>query len=531
MAWILKFFPGLQHFIDGDSLSFILYAVDGMEISVEKIKSMGWSTNSGEGAIQYETVSIDSRTVDAETIFFAYDGLKNPGKSFIVEAAQKGAPAVFVDAKYMHEITENLSQSARKVRLFFSPDFPSQAGLMISALYDNPSLKMKCIGVTGTNGKTTTAWAIYSILKKLQKKPSYIGTIGIELPGASLTAKLTTPPVDELQKYLYQAASQGGDYAIMETSSHGLKQGRLFGVNFCMGLFTNLTEDHRDYHHSVEDYLNSKKILFERVMKFFRDNPDKPCGAIINVDDPYGREIYDWIKTCDKNFPVTSFGKNGDFRICSIKPSWNGYAAQIEFEEKKFNLQTRFIGNFNIYNLGMAFAALLQLGFLTEDILPLFDELAVVPGRMEVHQKSNGALVVIDYAHTPDALKKALETLGELKPEKIHVLFGCGGDRDQAKRSEMGKIAEQWADQVILTNDNPRSEDPEKIMQQIESGMKKKNHLVIYDRKEAIRKSLQKIDSGSVLLVAGKGHEDYQILPGGRIHFSDREVIQEALRE
>lgn len=506
-----------------------------MKITVKEVLACGWHScfPFSDERIVYERVTADSRKTAQGCLFFAFDGIKSPGKNYIPDAIANRAAAVFVDEKYETGLTE-LEKSC-EIPFFYCADFTSRAAATISMLYQNPSAKMRCIGVTGTNGKTTIAWAIYSVLKDLGRKPSYVGTIGIELPDESVAASLTTPPIDEMHRLLHAAYLQNGDFFVAEASSHGLSQGRLAAINWNIAVFTNLTEDHRDYHKTMDDYYSAKKILFECWAKTFQDNIHRrentsPKGAaVINTDDKYGERLFDWLKTTYSNLPVISVGKNGMAKIVSISPSWNGYHAMIEFSGRTYNLRSRCIGAFNIYNLTTAFIALLQLGFTSGEILTRLESFTGAPGRMEMHRKPNASMVVVDYAHTPDALKKSLETLRELQPEKIVVIFGCGGDRDRDKRSQMGKIADEYADFTIITNDNPRTENPKKIIDEIKSGIVGKDFKVIFDRRQAIEEAVAKLNTGQVLLIAGKGHEDYQILPEGKIKFSDGEVVREAI--
>jgi UDP-N-acetylmuramoyl-L-alanyl-D-glutamate--2,6-diaminopimelate ligase len=492
-----------------------------MQISKSDLETLGWTTHSLHNEIIYTDVTADSRQVTPGFIFFAFDGAQKLGKDFIPDVLEKGASAVFTDNKYKPELAESLDLENSHYPVYFSDEFVNQAGKLASVLLGNTSNGIDCIAVTGTNGKTTTAWAIYKILKELGQLPSYIGTIGIELPESSSVAALTTPPLIQVHKILHDAKKQSGKYAVFETSSHGLEQGRLAGVNWKLGLFTNLTEDHRDYHGNMESYFSSKKILFENLLSQGNDST-----AIINVDDSYGKRLYDWMREQNTSFRAVSLGFSGEFKIVKINTAWNGYSAVLGFNKQTYELKSSLIGNFNIYNLSMAFAALFFLGFTPLEILSQIEKIKGAPGRMEVFRLKSGAIVVVDYAHTPDALKKALETLRELKPSKLSIVFGCGGDRDKAKRPQMGQIAENFADHVVITNDNPRSENSRDIIKEIENGMTKHMHAVIEDRRQAIEETSLKLTAGEVLLIAGKGHEDYQILPEGRIYFSDREIAR-----
>ena len=499
-----------------------------MRIQIKQILDLGWHGNFSADEIVYDEVWADSRKIKPGSIFFAFDGLKVAGSSFVGEALEKKAAAIFVDKKYEKEINEISKNS--NIPVFYSGNFSEMAGRTISCLYNYPTSNMACIGITGTNGKTTIAWVIYSALKALKKKSAYVGTIGIELPENKISASHTTPPVDEVHRLAYHAREQGGEYFVMETSSHGLAQGRLAGVDWTIAMFTNLTEDHRDYHATMEEYFLSKKILFKQWLDCYKKSGNARFAAIINSDDAYGVRLLEWLKSQDENLPLISVGKNGSLKISAIRTSWEGYEADLEFKGAKYTLKSKCIGNYNIYNLAMSFACLAQLGFNPPDFLAQLELFQGAPGRMQRFQKTNGSVIFVDYAHTPDALEKSIKTLRELNPGKVLVVFGCGGDRDQAKRSQMGKIADDLADHTIVTNDNPRSEDPEKIVAQITSTMRKNRCQVIYDRREAIFQAVKTLNAGEVLLVAGKGHEDYQILSSGKINFSDAETVEEAIR-
>jgi len=513
-----------------------------MQITIQEILALGWRTRlapSPGQKIVYEDITADSRKVAPKSVFFAFDGIKSAGKMYIPQAAQNGACAIFTDAKYESQLAD--METAFQIPFFYAEAFKEIAPKTMASLYHAPASKMGCIGITGTNGKTTIAWALYSALKRLGRKPSYVGTIGIELPTESSPNPLTTPPLDEMHRLTYVARLQGGDYFISETSSHGLIQGRLDGIDWDIAIFTNLTEDHRDYHKTMEDYYLAKRILFEKWAESARGDLHKAVDgaslkkltrtAIINTDDEYGLTLFNWLKTSYPELPVVGIGKNSAAaaKIVSINPAWSGYEACLEFSNATYRLKSKCIGEFNIYNLAMTFAALLALGFDPAQALAALEDFTGAPGRMEMYHKPNGGMILVDYAHTPDALKKALQTLRQLQPTRLVVVFGCGGDRDRGKRSQMGKISEDHADFTFITNDNPRSEDPVEIVAQIASGRSGKNYKIIYDRRRAIEEAVAGLEADEVLLVAGKGHEDYQVLSGATIHFSDGEVVKEAL--
>jgi UDP-N-acetylmuramyl-tripeptide synthetase len=489
-------------------------------------ESLGWEAFGVDDRVEIKDVTQDSRQVKKGSAFFAYDGHKVRGKDFIWDAFDRHAAAVFVDRDYQEEIL-NDPRYNKKLPLFFNPDFQRGAGRTIAFLFGEPTRYMSCIGVTGTNGKTTVAHSLYQALNYLKKPSMYIGTLGMEVSRHKSQTGMTTPDTVNLQHMLHQGQKQKALYACLETSSHGLAQGRLEGINFQIGIFTNLTQDHLDYHRNMEAYYRAKRRLFEYMLFASRKQPETAKGAVVCIDDDYGRRLYNWLKGQNPGFPVISVStrdKSADAHITDVEATFDGYRCVLVFAQKSYFIKTRLLGRFNLVNLTSVFLSLLCLGFGTDEALEAIQQVEPVPGRFEVLRGLEQRTVIIDYAHSPDALAKVLETAQELTPARVIGLFGCGGDRDKEKRPQMAEVASLHADLCILTNDNPRSEDPKNIIEDMRKGLKTARYLVITDREKAIRAGLQILGPRQVLVIAGKGHEDYQIIGNRTLHFSDRET-------
>lgn len=489
-------------------------------------ESLGWEAFGVDDRVEIKSVTQDSREVKKGSAFFAYDGSKVSGKDFIWEAFDKQAAAVFIDREYKDEILRDARYNVH-LPIFFTPDFLRAAGRTISFFFGEPTRYMACVGVTGTNGKTTIAHSLYQALNHLGKTSMYIGTLGMEVSRHKTVTGMTTPDTVTLQTMLHQGQKQKALYACLETSSHGLAQGRLEGINFQIGIFTNLTQDHLDYHRNMESYYRAKRRLFEYMLFSSRKQPESAKGAVICIDDDYGRRLYLWLKSQTPSFPVISLSlrdKNADAYITDVEATFDGYSCVLVFAQKSYFIKTRLLGRFNLMNLSSAFLALLCLGFGTEEALAAIQQVEPVPGRFEVLRGKEQRAVIIDYAHSPDALAKVLETAQELTPARVIGLFGCGGDRDKDKRPQMAEVASLHSDLCILTNDNPRSEDPKNIIEDMRKGLKTARYLVITDREKAIRAGLQILGPRQVLVIAGKGHEDYQIIGNKTLHFSDRDT-------
>ena len=367
------------------------------------------------------------------------------------------------------------------------------------------------IGVTGTNGKTTTSYVIYDILNKMDVKCAYIGTIGFYKNGIIKELNNTTPDIEELYEYLYECANDDIKYVVMEVSSHALDQDRVYGLKYDACIFTNLTEDHLDYHKNMEEYKKAKLLLFNKLRN--------KRIAIVNSDD---QNYKDFMLSNNYNVKV---GRFGDFKIKDIKLNDDSLDLKFSFKNDYFK-HLNMVGKYNAYNYLEAVAALVYLNFDINEILKI--DVFTPPGRMYIVKYKDNT-IFIDYAHTPDAMEKVLKSVNEFKKNRIITIFGCGGDRDRFKRSIMGDIASSYSDKVIITNDNPRNEDDDSIIFDIVGGIKKDNFEIVKNRKDAIIKGISYLGKNDILLILGKGHEDYQIVGNTKNHFSDLEVVREII--
>lgn len=367
------------------------------------------------------------------------------------------------------------------------------------------------IGVTGTNGKTTTSYVIYDILNKMDVKCAYIGTIGFYKNGIIKELNNTTPDIEELYEYLYECANDDIKYVVMEVSSHALDQDRVYGLKYDACIFTNLTEDHLDYHKNMEEYKKAKLLLFNKLRN--------KRIAIVNSDD---QNYKDFMLSNNYNVKV---GRFGDFKIKDIKLNDDSLDLKFSFKNDYFK-HLNMVGKYNAYNYLEAVAALVYLNFDINEILKI--DVFTPPGRMYIVKYKDNT-IFIDYAHTPDAMEKVLKSVNEFKKNRIITIFGCGGDRDRFKRSIMGDIASSYSNKVIITNDNPRNEDDDSIIFDIVGGIKKDNFEIVKNRRDAIIKGISYLGKNDILLILGKGHEDYQIIGNIRNHFSDLEVVREII--
>lgn len=501
-----------------------------MIITKADFSAYGWKSSAKIDEIEVKNVTTDSRDVKKNTAFFAYDGVNFKGKDFIWSALKNNAAAVFLDSAYEAEVYAN-PQFAPSLPIFFSQNFHEAAGQTISLFMGEPSRHLECIGVTGTNGKTTITLAFYRLFLLLNKRAGYIGTLGTYLRLEKMPTSLTTPALIDNQRILQKAYKKRIIYMAIEASSHGLNQGRLSGVDWNLGIFTNLSPEHLDYHESMQNYYESKKILFEQLVATDKRVPGIVVGAVIHVNNPWGIKLHQWLIDQKPSFPILSLGDGGNATITEIIRSWQGYRSSLLFAQKKYELKTRMLGDFNLYNMASVFLGSLLMGLDPDETLEAIGQQEPPPGRMEVLTAAGNRHIVIDYSHTPDALENALRTLQELAPVRVICVFGCGGDRDKEKRPLMGAVSSKNADFTILTNDNPRNEDPQHIINQIKEGIDTRNYVVVYERDRAIRAGLQITGVQEVLLIAGKGHEDYQIIKDKKIRFSDRNTVQKLLNE
>ena len=457
------------------------------------------------GEIEITGITDDSRAVKPGMVFVACRGEQTDGHKFIPQALAQGAVGI---------VAEEEVPLPPRIAFARLEDTRRALGHLVSAFYDYPQEKLTLIGVTGTNGKTSVSWFLRTLLEKQGWPTGLLGTIVYDLGAEQRKARETTPPPTRLIPYLAKMVSSGLRYAVLEVSSHALDQGRVEGLSFEVALFTNLSRDHLDYHADLESYFGAKQKLFSRFLA--------PQGrAVINVSDLWGRRL---VSKCRQK--VIRVGEEVTGEILTRSPQGLRLRLRSPYGEK--TLSTKVLGDFQLENLLLTLGAGLALEIPFTKIVEALEGVSAPPGRLELVAERKGAYVFVDYAHTPEALAAALKSLRPITKGKLWVLFGCGGNRDQGKRPEMGRVAEEGADKVILTSDNPRDEDPELIVEHIRQGMRKEP-VVELDRRKAIQLALQGLGPGDVLLVAGKGHEDYQEKGGKRMPFSDQAVIREII--
>ena len=478
------------------------------------LKGIDYSIQAGpQGAdIDITAVSDDSRQVTPGSIFVALMGHAKDGRSFIDEAVSGGARAIVSDPGL------RVPEGVIKVSV---SDTRGALAAIAKNFYEDPSAKLKVIGITGTNGKTTITYLIEAIAEKAGAGAGVIGTISYRSKGGARPAKNTTPGALELVKLLSEMAADGVKYAAMEVSSHALDQGRISGVGLDVGLFTNMTSDHLDYHKTEAEYFRAKSRIFGHL---------KEGGvAVLNHDDEKVMSVKGSIEA-----KVLTYGMSpgSDVRACNVKLSSGGSSFDVSTPSGKFSVNTRLIGMHNVSNCLAAIAAMYALGVDEKPMIEGIGSVVTIPGRLEPVETGQPFKVLVDYAHTEDALNNVLSILKDVTKNRVLTVFGCGGDRDRLKRPLMGLAACKLSDRVIITSDNPRSENPLDIIREIESGIRGKfsNYDIVPDRREAIRKAISSAGEGDAVLIAGKGHEDYQVVKDSVIHFDDREVAAEMLR-
>ncbi len=454
-------------------------------------------------------VNIDSRKVTEGNLFVAVKGTQTDGHQFIPKAIAQGATAVLCET-----IPEDRAEGVTYVQV---DSTEKSVGKVATLFYDDPSNKLKLVGVTGTNGKTTIATLLYNMFRKFGHKVGLLSTVCNYIDGEAIPADHTTPDPIELNMLLHRMVEAGCEYAFMECSSHAIHQHRIGGLHFAGGLFTNLTRDHLDYHKTFENYRDAKKMFF--------DSLGKDAFAITNADDKNGMVM---VQNCKAQVKTYSTQRVADFHARILECHFEGMLLEVNGKE----VAVRFIGRFNVSNLLAVYGAAVMLGKDPQDVLVVLSTLKSVNGRLEPIHSPEGYTAIVDYAHTPDALENVLKAIHDVLNGKGHVITVCGagGNRDKGKRPLMAQEAVKQSDKVILTSDNPRCEEPQAIIEDMLAGLnaqQKRNVLSIVDRKEAIRTASMMAEKGDVILVAGKGHEDYQEIMGVKHHFDDHEVIKE----
>ena len=459
-------------------------------------------------------VNIDSRKIEKGHLFVAIKGTQTDGHKFIPKALELGATAILCE-----DIPEEKTDGITYIQVASTE---KSVGPVATVFFGEPSKKLKLVGVTGTNGKTTIATLLYNIFRKFVHKCGLLSTVCNYIEDEAIPADHTTPDPIELNRLLHQMVEAGCEYAFMECSSHAIAQQRIGGLKFAGGLFTNLTRDHLDYHKTFENYRDAKKAFF--------DSLSKDAFAITNADDKNGSVM---VQNCKAKIKTYSTRTMADFRARIIECHFEGMYLDINGHE----VGVQFIGKFNVSNLLAVYGAAIMLGKKPEDILVILSTLKSVAGRLEPIRSKEGVTAIVDYAHTPDALENVLNAIHEVlegKSGQIITVCGAGGNRDKGKRPLMAQEAAKQSDRVIITSDNPRFEEPQDIINDMLAGLnaqQMKKTISISDRKEAIRTACMMAQKGDVILIAGKGHEDYQEIKGVKHHFDDREVVREIFSE
>lgn len=460
---------------------------------------------------QITGLTFDSRTVSEGNCFFAVRGTQSDGHDYIERAVEAGARAVVCE-----RLPEKQSEG---VSYIVVEDTSAAMADMAAAYYDNPSHELHLVGVTGTNGKTTIATLLYDLYRKMGYRAGLISTVVYRIDTREVASTHTTPDAIRLNAMLREMVDCGCDYCFMEVSSHSLVQNRVRGLKFRGAMFTNLTHDHLDYHGTYAEYIRAKKLLFDRL--------PREAFALVNVDDRNGDVM---VQNCRAHVARYSLRQVATYHAKVLEMLFDGMLLRIGQQE----VWVSFLGRFNAYNLLCVFGAAMEMGADEGEVLQALSSLHSVSGRFEPLRSTGGVTAIVDYAHTPDALENVIATINDIRQagQRLFVVCGCGGDRDPSKREAMGRIASREADVAILTSDNPRTEDPERILDQIMQGVEAgAQALRIADRRQAIRTAVMMATKGDIILVAGKGHEDYQIIGHEKIHFSDKEEVRKAFEE
>jgi len=467
--------------------------------------------------IKYNNICDDSRNVKKGTVFFALKGLSSDGCDFIESAINSGACAVVYEPPY------DLSNIETSIPIIAVEDLKLEIANIVSRHYESSINEMSIIGVTGTNGKTTVSWLIHQGFKKIGYKSGYIGTLGYGLENLNLN-ELTTPSCMKLHKILSEFQNSGVEYVVMEISSHAIDQRRIEGINFNSVIFTNLSRDHIDYHGNMENYGETKaKLFLERQSKI----------KIININDSFGRSLIERVdeEVISTSIEPINIDKDKFISVTKYETNESGFDIDLKSSWGTFKTHVPLLGTFNIENVIQTIALFLSLGFSLSKIQIIIEGMKAPSGRMESVDVDNNHLlpkVLVDFSHTPDALKLSLQSIRDHYDGKIWCVFGCGGDRDRGKRKMMGNIAERYADYVIVTSDNPRNENPEKIISDILEGISSEVETIV-SREEAINFAIMKANKNEIILIAGKGHESYQKIGEETLKFSDHKISKRSL--
>jgi UDP-N-acetylmuramoyl-L-alanyl-D-glutamate--2,6-diaminopimelate ligase len=483
-----------------------------MRLLTDILYKAGLEEIAGTTNVAVSSITFDSRKVKKDSLFIAVRGTTVDGHNFIDKAIEAGALAIICE-----EIPENKNEEITYVKV---KNATYALGIIAANFYDNPSQKLKLVGVTGTNGKTTTVTLLYNLFKSLGNTVGLLSTVKNKIHNEEIPATHTTPDAIELNELLCKMVEKGCQYAFMEVSSHAIVQHRVTGIHFTGGVFTNITHDHLDYHKTFDEYIKAKKGFFDML--------SEDSFALTNKDDANGMVMLQNTKATRVTYAIKS---PADHKCRIIENHLSGLLLNIDNKE----VWVKLIGTFNAYNVLAVYSVALLLKQDPTNILTALSTLNSVEGRFQYLKSESGIIGIVDYAHTPDALKNVLETIKGIRTgnEQVITLVGCGGDRDSAKRPIMAQIACKYSNKIILTSDNPRSEDPEEILNQMQKGIdpvEAKKTLRITDRREAIKTACSLAKQGDIILVAGKGHEKYQEIKGVKHPFDDFEILKETLK-
>ncbi len=494
---------------------------DIIKITEPVVKASGAFNDSDIVSVEY-----DSRKGAAGSLFVAVEGFESDGHSYIGSAVKNGCRCIVINQSRLAEFS-NLAGEG--VVILVSGNTRRALSAVSSAFYGNPSGKMHVTGITGTNGKTSITYLLESVYSSLGISCGVIGTVNYRWSGKTLPAPNTTPESKDIQELLKMMCDDGVTHLIMEVSSHALELNRADDVEFDSVVFTNLTGDHLDFHKTLDAYFNAKRKLFDILER----SPKKNRTAVVNCDDQYGRMVLN--DRSRYTFAMKSFGitEDADLKASegSIENRITGVRYSLNCEGSTCNVSLKLAGRFQVYNSLAAFGSAFYSGIKADDVIKGLGLLPSVPGRLQVVESKLGFYAVVDYAHTGDALLKLLQSVNEMPHGRVIAVFGCGGDRDRTKRPVMGKIALENSDLAVVTSDNPRTEDPEMIIKDITAGMGGENYIVESDRESAISLAVNKASAGDIVVLAGKGHEDYQIIGKTKRHFDDREMLVKYITE
>ncbi|MEJ8304254.1 UDP-N-acetylmuramoyl-L-alanyl-D-glutamate--2,6-diaminopimelate ligase [Saccharibacillus sacchari] len=475
----------------------------------------------GDGQTECTGIEIDSRKVGTGDLFICLPGFTVDGHDYAKQAEEQGAVALVVERELDTQLPQLLVRDSRMAM-----------AVLANTFFDEPSRKMRMIGVTGTNGKTTTTYLIERIMQDHGVNTGLIGTIQMRYDGETFPMSGTTPESLGLQRSLADMVDRGVECCVMEVSSHALEQGRVKGTDYRTAIFTNLSQDHLDYHHSMEEYRAAKGLFFSRLGNALPADSSERKYAVLNADDDASAE---YMKVTSAEVITYGVERECDVRASDIRITSTGTFFHVDTFKGSADIQLRMVGKFNVYNALAAITAALIEGVELDRIKQSLESVAGVDGRVEAVDAGQSFAIIVDYAHTPDGLENVLKTVVEFAEKRVLCVFGCGGDRDRTKRPIMGRIAVKYSDIAYVTSDNPRTEDPDAILKDIEAGLiedgvEKARYTLVVDRAEAIRLAVAEARPGDVVLIAGKGHETYQLVGKQVLDFDDRLVAAEAVR-